>query len=154
MSDLEGKPAPDFALEGSDGKTHRPGDYGGRTLVLFFYPKDDTPGCTAEACAFRDFAPDLGELDAVALGVSADSLDSHRGFVEKHGLNFVLLSDPTHAMIETYGAWGEKKNYGRTYEGIIRSTVVIGPDGVVRKHWPKVSRAADHPAKVMDYLRG
>lgn len=153
MSDLEGKKAPAFKLKGSDSETYSPADAAGKTLVLYFYPKDDTPGCTKEACAFRDFHVEMQAMDVVVLGVSGDSLESHNSFIEKYTLNFPLLSDPSHAMMKKYGAWGEKSMYGKTYEGIIRSTVVIGPDGKVAKHWPKVSRAADHPEKVMEYLR-
>lgn len=152
MSDLEGKPAPDFELQGSDGKTHRLADYSGRTLVIYFYPRDNTPGCTKEACAFRDMHHDLQDLGVVVLGVSRDSLAAHDKFIDKFGLPFVLLSDPETTMMQAYRAWGEKTLYGKLSTGCIRSTVVVGPDGKVRKHWPAVKKAAEHPEEVRAFL--
>jgi peroxiredoxin Q/BCP len=121
--------------------------------VLYFYPADDTPGCTKEACGFRDSWDDLRELGAVVLGVSGDDAESHRRFAAKYKLPFTLLSDPGQAVMRAYGAYGEKTLYGRKVTGVIRSTVWIGPDGKVRRHWARVSNAAEHPAKVLAALR-
>jgi len=152
MAGLEGKPAPPFALAGSDGRTHSLADYVGRTLVIYFYPRDNTPGCTKEACGFRDLSADLAAAGAVVLGVSKDSLASHDKFIAKFELPFILLSDPEAAMMQAYGAFGEKTMYGKKVLGTIRSTVVVGPDGIVRKHWPTVKKAETHPAEVLEFL--
>lgn len=149
---LEGKKAPDFDLEGSDGKRHSLADYAGKTLVLYFYPKDNTPGCTKEACGFRDLQKKLLERNVVLVGVSKDSLKSHDKFIRDFGLPFVLLSDPDAAMMKTYGAFGEKVQYGKTTMGTIRSTVIVGADGTVLKQWPKVAKAEEHPAEVLKFL--
>ncbi len=154
MPQLEGKPAPAFSLRGSDGKTHSPQDYLGKTLIVYFYPRDNTPGCTKEACGFRDFKTDLDDLDTVILGISKDTLASHDEFISKFDLPFILLSDPEISMMQAYGAWGEKKLYGRISIGCIRSTMIIDSEGQVIKHWPKVKNAADHPAEVLAYLKG
>ena len=154
MANLEGKPTPDFNLAGSDGRNHTLADYAGRTLILYFYPRDNTPGCTKEACGFRDLSRELGASGAVVLGVSKDSLASHDKFIAKFELPFVLLSDPEAAMMQAYGAYGEKTMYGKKVLGTIRSTVVVGPDGVVRKHWPAVKKAETHPAEVLAFLSG
>ncbi|MGA7827908.1 MAG: peroxiredoxin [Geobacteraceae bacterium] len=153
MASLEGRQAPDFNLEGSDGKLHALRDYRGKTVVIYFYPKDNTPGCTKEACSFRDLHKDLLGLGAVVLGVSKDSLKSHDKFIRDFGLPFVLLSDPEAKMMQAYGAFGEKVMYGKKTMGTIRSTVVVGPDGTVVKHWQTVKKAEDHPAAVIDFLR-
>ncbi len=150
---LEGKPAPDFELAGSDGKSHRLADYAGKTVVLYFYPRDNTPGCTKEACGFRDLHGTLEELNAVVLGVSKDSLKSHDKFIGDFRLPFVLLSDPDAAVMTAYGAYGEKVMYGKKTTGVIRSTVVIGPGGTVVKQWPKVAKAETHPADVLEFLK-
>lgn len=150
---LEGKQAPAFELEGSDGKQHALSDYSGRTVVLYFYPKDNTPGCTKEACGFRDANVELKKLGVVVLGVSRDDLPSHQRFTEEYELPFVLLSDPEAKVLRKYGAWGKKMRYGKEVEGIIRSTVVIDGDGRVIKHWPTVRDAAAHPDTVLAYLR-
>jgi peroxiredoxin Q/BCP len=135
-----GEPAPDFSLTANDGRTVSLAAFRDKqAVVLYFYPKDDTPGCTKEACAFRDLTPDFAEKGAAILGVSPDSIDSHVKFREKFGLPFPLLADPDHAVAERYGVWKEKKNYGRTYMGIERTTVVIDKDGRIRKVFPKVS---------------
>jgi thioredoxin-dependent peroxiredoxin len=152
MASLEGKPAPPFTLAGSDGKTHALADYAGRTVVIYFYPRDNTPGCTKEACAFRDLNQQLGANGAVVLGVSKDSLASHDKFIARFELPFVLLSDPEASMMQAYGAFGEKTMYGKKVQGTIRSTVVIGPDGVVHKHWPTVKKAEAHPQEVLEFL--
>ncbi len=153
MASLEGKKAPDFELEGSDGTKHALADYSGKTVVIYFYPKDNTPGCTKEACSFRDLHQDLREMGVVLLGVSKDSLKSHDKFIRDFGLPFVLLSDPDAKMMQAYGAFGEKVMYGKKTMGTIRSTVVVAPDGTVVKHWQTVKKAAEHPAAVMDFLR-
>jgi len=149
---LEGQKAPEFTLEGSDGRRHSLGEYAGRTVVIFFYPKDNTSGCTKEACGFRDGYSQLAEKDTVLLGVSKDSIVSHGRFISSHNLPFTLLSDPDTAMMTAYGAFGEKVMYGKKTTGTIRSTVVIGPDGIIKRHWAKVAKADQHPAQVFDYL--
>ena len=128
----EGTPAPEFELNADDGSTVTLAGLRGRRVVLYFYPKDDTPGCTAQACGIRDQWQDFRGVDAVVLGVSPDDEASHRTFKEKYGLPFTLLSDEDHAVAERYGVWVERTNYGRTYMGIKRSTFVIGEDGTVR----------------------
>jgi peroxiredoxin Q/BCP len=153
MAGLEGKNAPDFSLQGSDGKTHTLKDYAGRTLVIYFYPKDNTPGCTKEACGFRDLYGDLQGINAALVGVSKDSLASHDKFIGKFGLPFTLLSDPDATMMQTYGAFGEKTMYGKKVQGTIRSTVIVGPDGTVVKHWPAVKKAEAHPQEVLEFLK-
>ncbi len=152
MSTLTGKKAPAFSLQGSDGKKHSLADYAGRTLVLYFYPKDDTPGCTKEACGFRDLHGDYTARDVVVLGVSADDEASHQAFIEKYQLPFVLLSDPDRKVMRAYGAFGKKMMYGKEVEGVIRSTVVIGPDGNVVKHWARVPKAETHPGQVLEQI--
>ena len=138
MSIALGKKAPAFELPSSEGGTISLRDLAGRYAVIFFYPKDNTPGCTLEAQGFRDAKERIEALGARVLGVSKDSLASHAKFREKHGLNFPLLSDPGGTMIEAYGAWGEKVLYGKRSMGIIRSTVILDPKGKVVAHFPKV----------------
>jgi peroxiredoxin Q/BCP len=152
MPDLTGTTAPDFSLPGSDGRTHSLKDYRGKTVVLYFYPKDDTPGCTKEACGFRDANQALQAKGVVVLGVSRDSIESHRAFAAKYGLPFVLLADETLETTKAYGAWGEKLMYGKPVTGILRSTAVIGPDGNIVKHWPRIQNAEEHPAQVLALL--
>ena len=151
---LEGKKAPDFILEGSDGTKHSLADYAGKTVVIYFYPRDNTPGCTMEACGFRDLKPQLDGMGVVLLGVSKDSMKSHDKFIRDFGLPFVLLSDPDARMMADYGAYGEKVMYGKKSMGVIRSTMIVGPDGKVVRHWPKVAKAEAHPAEVLDFLQG
>jgi len=134
----EGKKAPDFKLPSSDGGEVSLKDLRGKTVVLYFYPKDDTPGCTREACAFRDGQAALKRKGVVVLGVSGDSVDSHQKFRDKYSLNFPLLSDPDKTVAKKYGAWGEKVMYGKKTVGMIRSTFVIDAEGVVRKVFPRV----------------
>jgi peroxiredoxin Q/BCP len=149
-----GDKAPDFTLRDATGREVSLGDFAGRQVILYFYPRDDTPGCTKEACGFRDHWEELGRSGAVVLGVSADDAESHRRFATKHRLPFTLLSDPDHSVMRAYGAYGEKMLYGRKVTGVIRSTVWIGPDGRVRRHWVRVANAAKHPAQVLAALGG
>jgi peroxiredoxin Q/BCP len=149
-----GEPAPPFALTDAAGKQVALEDLAGRDVVLYFYPKDDTPGCTKEACGFRDALTELRKMGVEVLGVSPDSVASHAAFAEKYRLPFRLLSDPDKRVMETYGAWGEKTLYGRKTTGVIRSTVWIGPDGRVRRHWARVSDAEKHPDQVLAALKG
>ena len=148
----EGKKAPDFALPDAAGKTWSLSDFAGKDLILYFYPKDDTPGCTKEACGFRDDWAKLRKRGVAVVGVSADSAESHHKFIVKYKLPFILLSDADRAVMKAYGAWGEKMMYGVKKIGCIRSTAWIGPDGVVKKHWKKVPDAAKHPAQVLQLL--
>ncbi|SRR5712692_2743525 len=133
-----GKKAPAFALKDQTGKTHRLSEYGGRPVILYFYPKDDTPGCTKEACAFQASLPRFKPSKAAVLGVSILDEASKAKFAKKHGLGFPLLADPDHGAAEKYGVWREKSQYGRTYMGIVRTTYLIGPDGKVQKRWDNV----------------
>ena len=144
--------APDWDLPGSDGRQHALRHYRGQKVLLYFYPKDDTPGCTKEACGFRDLFKDLSDLGVTVLGVSSDSLGSHQNFIEKYSLPFVLLSDEDRSVMTTYGAWGEKMMYGKKVIGVIRSSVFIGEDGAVIRHWAKVPNAEKHPASVVKTL--
>lgn len=129
-------PAPDFTATAVDGTTHSLADYRGKWLVLYFYPKDETPGCTVEACSLRDARDDIAALGAEVVGVSRDDASSHEKFKAKHTLNFTLLSDPDHVMMDTYGAWG-KKQFGM--EGVLRKTFIISPDGQVVKVYGRVT---------------
>jgi peroxiredoxin Q/BCP len=149
----EGAAAPEFRLSGSDGQEHSLSDYRGKTVVIYFYPRDNTPGCTKEACGFRDNQALLEDLNTVVLGVSKDSLKSHDKFIKDFNLPFTLLSDPDLAMMKEYGAYGEKVMYGKTVEGCIRSTVVVDPDGIILKHWRKVAKAESHPADVIKFIQ-
>lgn len=146
-----GKPAPDFSLAAHTGGTVTRKSLAGKWAVLYFYPKDSTPGCTTEACDFRDNFARVKKAGALVYGVSADSLASHEKFATAQDLPFPLLSDPDKKTIEAYGAWGEKTMYGRKMMGIIRSTVLIDPKGVVRAVWPKV-KVAGHVDAVLDKL--
>ena len=149
----EGKAAPAFTLTDAAGKTVSLKDLAGKNVVLYFYPKDDTPGCTKEACGFRDLWKDIQKAGATVLGVSADSGASHQKFAAKYKLPFTLLSDPDRKTMKTYGAYGEKMMYGKKTVGVIRSTVWIGADGKVRRHWARVADAAKHPEQVLEALR-
>lgn len=148
-----GSVPPPFTLTDADGHQVSLADFRGRDVVLYFYPADDTPGCTKEACGFRDAWDDLAARGVAVLGVSPDSAASHRAFATKYRLPFTLLSDPDHTVMGAYGAYGEKTLYGRKVTGVIRSTVWVGPDGRVRRHWPRVASAAAHPAKVLEAIR-
>jgi len=153
MAVQEGKAAPKFTLADADGKKVSLADFAGNDVVLYFYPKDDTPGCTREACAFRDSQSALKKKGVVVLGVSGDSLASHEKFKAKYKLNFPLLSDPDKAVAKKYGAWGEKVLYGKKMVGMIRSTFVIDGEGVVRKVFPRV-KVDGHAEKVLEAVSG
>ncbi|HKW92869.1 MAG TPA: thioredoxin-dependent thiol peroxidase [Methylomirabilota bacterium] len=148
-----GRKAPAFALPDQEGKTHRLKDYAGRPLILYFYPKDDTPGCTKEACAFRDALPDFKKGTAAVLGVSVLDVASKAKFARKHTLTFPLLADPEHEVAEKYGAWKKKSLYGRTYMGVARMTYLIGPDGTVKRRWDDV-KVDGHAADVLRAVDG
>ena len=147
-----GKAAPTFTLPDADGRSVSLADFAGKDVILYFYPRDDTPGCTKEACGFRDSWKEIQKRGAIVLGVSPDSAESHRKFAGKYKLPFLLLSDPDKKVMTRYGAWGEKMMYGKKTVGVIRSTVWIGPDGKVKKHWARVPSAEEHPAKVLEAL--
>ncbi|HXU45837.1 MAG TPA: thioredoxin-dependent thiol peroxidase [Thermoanaerobaculia bacterium] len=153
MSDWisEGAGAPDFRLTADDGREVQLSKLRGKPVVLYFYPKDDTPGCTKEACAFRDRRSEIEARGAVVLGVSPDSVASHGKFRDKYGLNFPLLADPGHEVADAYGAWREKNMYGKKSMGIQRSTFLIDPAGVVRKVWRKVA-VDGHDEQVLEAL--
>ena len=154
MAIQEGKPAPDFTLTDAAGRQVSLKDFAGKDVILYFYPKDDTPGCTKEACGFRDGWKDLAKANVVVLGVSADDAASHQKFAAKYKLPFALLSDPDRKVMRQYGAYGEKVMYGKKTKGVIRSTVWIGPDGKVKKHWAKVANAEAHPEQVLKAVTG
>ena len=148
-----GMVAPDFTLAADGGGEVSLSSYRGKRVVVYFYPKDDTPGCTTEACSFRDDYSDIVNAGAVVLGVSPDTVKSHDKFKLKFELPFALLSDPDHAIAELYGAWGEKKMFGRTYMGVIRSTFIIDEGGMIIKVFPKV-KPKDHSQQVLAALNG
>lgn len=145
------KDASGFSLLDQDGKTHSLKDYKGKWVVLYFYPKDDTPGCTTEACSFRDEYRYIQEQGAVVLGVSKDTVASHKKFATKFNLNFPLLSDESLDVIKAYGAWGERSMYGRKFMGILRSTFIISPEGKIVKEYPKVT-PKDHAVQIVKDL--
>ena len=147
-----GKKAPAFRLPDAKGREVALADFAGRDVVVWFYPKDMTPGCTKEACAFRDLWPKL-KRRAALVGISPDKPERHVAFIEAHDLPFPLLADPERKVLTAYGAYGEKMMYGKKVMGVIRSTVWIGPDGKVKKHWPLVRKAAEHPAEVIAALK-
>jgi peroxiredoxin Q/BCP len=147
-----GDPAPDLVLPDEHGVLQRLADRRGSWTVVYFYPKDDTPGCTTEACGFRDVDADIAAMGAQVWGVSPDGAASHATFRAKFGLPFTLLSDEDHAVAERWGAWGEKQSYGRTSVGILRSTFLVDPDGRIARAWPRV-RADGHAEQVLGALR-
>jgi peroxiredoxin Q/BCP len=147
----EGDKAPDFTVSTNGGGKLSLSDYKGKNVILYFYPKDDTPGCTKEACAFRDFYGDFKKKGAVVFGVSTDSTKSHDKFVEKFKLPFTLLADEDKKIVEAYGVWGEKSFMGRKYMGTHRVTFLIGPDGKIKKIWPKV-KPEEHAEEVLNAL--
>lgn len=153
MAIEEGQEAPPFALEDAQGHRVALEDFRGKNVIVYFYPKDDTPGCTKEACGFRDLWTEIQGADTVVLGISPDDARSHQQFAAKYQLPFTLLCDPDKAVMTAYGAYGEKVMYGKKSMGVIRSSVWIGPDGKVRKHWGRVSKADEHPARVLAAIK-
>lgn len=146
-----GTKAPAFTLPDQNGQMHSLEDYRGKKVILYFYPKDNTAGCTKQACGFADRYPQIQEKGAVVLGVSKDSVKSHKNFEQKYSLPFTLLSDPDHQVLELYGAWGEKKNYGKVTMGTIRTTYLIDEEGIIIKAMGKV-KATDNPAQMLEAL--
>jgi peroxiredoxin Q/BCP len=146
-----GDTAPDFTLLNDQGVGVSLSNFLGKNVVLYFYPKDNTPGCTKEACSFRDNLTAIETKDAVVIGISPDSVKSHQNFIKKQNLNFSLLSDPNHRVAEAYGAWGEKSMYGKKYMGILRTTFVIGKDGKIKHVFGKV-KVSEHGQEVFDVL--
>jgi peroxiredoxin Q/BCP len=148
----QGDKAPKFTLPDQDGKEHKLEDYRGQWVLLYFYPKDDTPGCTTEACAIRDSLPDFKSIDAVVLGVSTDSVASHRKFADKYGLPFTLLADEDKKVVNMYGVWGKKKFMGREYDGTMRTSFLIDPEGTIATVYEGV-KPAEHAAEVLADLK-
>lgn len=146
-----GSKAPAFTLLDQNGTMHSLEDYRGQKVILYFYPKDNTAGCTKQACGFAERYPQIQEKGAVVLGVSKDTVKSHKNFEEKYSLPFTLLSDPEHTVLEAYGAWGEKKNYGKVSMGTIRTTYLIDEEGIIIKAMGKV-KAADNPQQMLESL--
>lgn len=145
--------APDFSLPDQDGRMHSLSDYAGRWLVIYFYPKDDTPGCTTEACNFRDAREAIAEFgNAVVIGISKDTVRSHRRFADKHELNFTLLSDPDHKVIEAYNSWGPRKFMGREFMGTLRNTFIVSPEGQIVKEYLGVD-PKKHVAEIIADLK-
>ena len=147
-----GLKAPDFTAKDQDGKSVTLEEYRGRKVILYFYPKDDTPGCTKEACAFRDNLPNFNKVDAVVLGVSVDGEKAHRKFADKYELPFRLVADDSKSIVEAYGVWGLKKFMGREYMGTSRVTYLIDEEGTIEKVWPKV-KPETHAAELLDWLQ-
>lgn len=147
----EGAKAPGFELQDSEGKIHKLSDYAGETIVVYFYPKDDTPGCTKEACSFRDSYADFKKAGVTIIGISPDKVESHKKFKEKYALPFTLLADPDHAVCEAFGVWGLKKSFGREYEGVFRTTFVIGPEGEIKRVFENV-KPSDHSQEVLEAI--
>ena len=147
-----GMKAPDFSLEDQNGAQVRLSDHLGRKVVLYFYPKDNTPGCTRQACAFAGSFKEFRDLDAVVIGVSKDSAASHAKFAAKYELPFILLADPDRQAIEAYGVWQEKKLYGKTNMGVVRTTFIIDEQGVIEKVMPKV-KPDTNAAEILEYLK-
>ena len=146
-----GTQAPDFTLPDQNGNRHSLSDYRGKEVILYFYPKDNTPGCTKQACGFAERFPQFTEKGAVVLGISKDSVASHKKFEEKYGLPFTILSDPELVAIQAYDVWQEKKNYGKTYMGVVRTTYLIDEEGKIAKAFDKV-KAADNPEQMLGEL--
>jgi len=147
-----GDKAPDFKLKDEAGREISLSDFRGRKVVIYFYPKDDTPGCTKEACSFRDVYDEILEAGAVVIGISKDDTSSHEKFKKKHNLPFYLLSDPENIVIEKYGAWQEKKMYGKNYMGIARITYIVDKEGVIQKAYPKV-KPETHGVEILEALK-
>ncbi|USG64721.1 thioredoxin-dependent thiol peroxidase [Brevibacillus ruminantium] len=152
MAAAVGQAAPDFTLMASNQQQISLADFRGKNVVLYFYPKDMTPGCTTEACDFRDYHPEFSKLDTVVLGISPDDVKSHDKFTAKHELPFPLLADTDHSIAEAYGVWVLKKMYGREYMGIERTTFVIDKEGNIAKVWPKV-KVKGHVQEVLQFIR-
>ena len=148
----EGMIAPDFTLSDKSGRKTSLSDFRGKKVVLYFYPKDNTPGCTRQACAFAGAYEDFRDIDAEVIGISRDSVSSHEKFAEKYGLPFILLSDPDLEAIKAYGVWQEKKLYGKVSMGVVRTTFIINEEGVIEKVMPKV-KPDTNAAEILDYLR-
>ena len=148
-----GEKAPAFTLNDKDGNAVSLADFFGKRVVLYFYPRDNTPGCTRQACAFAENYEEFKNIDAVIIGISKDSVSSHVKFAEKYSLPFILLSDPEHEVIEAFGAWQEKKNYGKVSFGTVRSTFVIDENGIIEKVMPKV-KPDTNAAEILEYLKG
>ena len=146
-----GTKAPDFTLPDQNGDLHSLSEYRGKKVILYFYPKDNTPGCTKQACGFAERYPQFIEKGAVVLGISKDSVASHKKFEEKYGLPFTILSDPELVAIQAYDVWQEKKNYGKTYIGVVRTTYLIDEEGKIAKAFDKV-KAADNPEQMLGEL--
>ncbi len=146
-----GTKAPDFSLPDQDGVMHTLKEYAGRKVILYFYPKDNTPGCTSQACGFSELYPQFTEKDAVVLGISKDSVASHKKFQEKYNLTFTLLSDPELTAIKAYDVWQEKKNYGKVFMGVVRTTYLIDENGMIAKVFEKV-KAAENPTEMLEEL--
>ncbi len=142
----------DIPVIDNQGKKTSLNEHLGQYLVIYFYPKDDTPGCTTEACSFRDANVELQKLGVKVIGISKDSLSSHQKFAEKHRLNFPLWSDPDHQLLEAFGAWGQKNRFGKLYMGIIRSTFVLDPQGKILKTWENV-RVNNHTQEILEFLK-
>ena len=152
MDEMVGKKAPHFLLPGDDGRTHSPEDFRGVWLVLYFYPRDNTSGCTLEATQFTENLEEFQRHGATVVGISPDSTDSHRRFRERHGLKVLLLSDPEKRVLEAYGVWKLKRMYGREYYGVERSTFLIDPEGTIRRVWRKV-KVRGHVEEVLEALK-
>ena len=148
---MEGTKAPDFTLPDENGEMHSLKDYLGQKVILYFYPRDNTQGCTKQACGFRDLYPQFQEKNAVVLGISKDSVASHKKFSEKYGFPFTILSDPDKAVIQAYDAWKEKKLYGKVSMGVVRTTYLIDENGIIVKAMDKV-KAADNPMQMLGLL--
>jgi peroxiredoxin Q/BCP len=147
-----GKKAPAFALQDQDGTTHKLSDYEGQPVVIYFYPKDDTPGCTKESCEFQDNLPKFKKSKAQIFGMSILGTDSKKKFADKYSLKFPLLADEDHAVMEKYGVWQEKVNYGKAYMGVVRTTYLIGADGKVAKRWDNV-KVDGHAEEVLSAVQ-
>lgn len=145
----KGEKAPSFELFDSEGDLHKLSDYSGKTIVVYFYPRDDTPGCTKEACSFRDNYQTFKEAGIEVLGISPDTVKSHKKFSKKYQLPFTLLADPDHKVCEAYGVWALKKMYGREYEGVYRTTYIIGPEGEIKRVFENV-KPTDHSQEVLE----
>ena len=152
-SEMIGKKAPAFTLPDQDGKVHKLSEYKGKWVVLYAYPKDLTPGCSAESCGFRDTSVEFAKLNAVVLGISILDSASKKKFAEKFDLNFPLLADEEMKVLEKYGLWKEKSMYGKKYMGVSRETFVIDPDGKVAMHWPKAKGSESHSKEVLAWLQ-